>query len=168
MEVSIDQHQLTVTATDGYDVEPVQVTSVIVYPGESWDISATAEPGVSVEGHNYWVRAKTLETECNNSALAILRYPSAPDKDPESLPRECSATHRCMAVNCPFPAWPPNEHTDCLQVDQLKNADPNDTMPDPEALVDERFLNFVFEPSINNRRFVTPAAPPLTQPEEPL
>ena len=30
--------------------------------------------------------------------------------------------------------------------------------------VDEHFLNFGFEPSINNRRFIAPAAPPLTQP----
>merc|ERR1712137_1240706 len=117
---------------------------------------------------DFWVRAETLEVAYNHSALAVLRNRGASTSgsggDPRSSRRPCTSMDRCKVLNCPFPAWPPSMFTDCLQVDQLKNADHDDVPPNSDVV--EHFFNFVFEPSINNRRFADPAAPPLTQPAD--
>ena len=52
-EVTVDAHVLSVVATDGYDVTPLQVDVILINPGETVDfeISANQTPG------KYWVRA---------------------------------------------------------------------------------------------------------------
>lgn len=170
LRVSIDQHPLIAYASDGHDFDPEVVESIIVHAGETFDFAVLGAAG----GGNYWVRAESLEVNSpvqnyNNTALAILRYPGSPEADPATsgggtFRSQCTAESRCTVLNCPFPAYPPASYTDCLQVDQLANADADDIVPDSN--VEEHFLNFVFEPAINNRRFVDPGAPPLTQPED--
>jgi hypothetical protein len=116
-------------------------------------------------------------------ALGVLSYPGSPNPlnvDPSSQPRVCTAQTPCSVFNCPFPSYHPSDHTKCIVIDQARSAATSDTSAgfghasDRDALVPdadvpnggeviERFLNFGFEPSINNRRFHYPEAPPLTQ-----
>ena len=55
-EVSVDGHVLTVVATDGYDVTPLNVDIILMSPGETVDfvISANQTAG------KYWVRAAVM------------------------------------------------------------------------------------------------------------
>lgn len=169
LRVSIDNHPLTVFASDGAEFDAVVMESVIVHPGETFDF-AISETSAGL-GNRYWVRAETLEAASartpwapgrNNSALAILHYDGAPPRaDPTSGRDDCSA--RCQVLNCPFPMFPPAARTDCIPFDRMRDSQ---SIPVSNKSVTETFLNFVFEPSINNRRFVYPPAPPLTQPKQ--
>lgn len=162
LRLSIDQHMLLPYASDGHDFDPVSVESIILQAGETFDFAV--HTAASASRDSFWVRAQTLEVAYNHSALAILRYAGAPETDPSSTSTPCTQGQRCSVLNCPFPAFPPSSFRDCLPMDQLNNANPDDVVPTEDVV--EHFFNFVFEPSINNRRFVEPSAPPLTQPQD--
>ena len=104
---SIDEHTMTVIATDGHFVEPVTVDFIIVHSGERYDFILQAKDKVQLAiKYNYIIRAETLEvqgsdpTTCNitndtllfplytdHNAEAILHYPNGIDIDviPNSL-----------------------------------------------------------------------------------
>eukprot|EP01043_Picozoa_sp_COSAG02_P003496 COSAG02_NODE_85_length_39411_cov_50.018493_23_plen_451_part_00 len=86
LRVSVDGHELTVLASDGHDIEPLDgFQSIIIFPGETVDISVTRETvdsrSRSAAPKLYWIRAETLEVgygePSNHSALGILRYVDA-------------------------------------------------------------------------------------------
>ena len=66
---SIDAHQLTVIATDGYLVQPTEADFLIVHSGERYDVIVTAN---QTSQSDYWIRAHTLEiiTPPNNQPAA--------------------------------------------------------------------------------------------------
>ncbi|XP_060080982.1 uncharacterized protein LOC132560327 [Ylistrum balloti] len=172
IRVSIDNHELTIIASDGFDVKPVVAESFIINPGERYDFTLTTNENAE----NYWVRAETLEAEVTHRAEAILHYSNGPN--PEQLPttsrRACFATERCLVVNCPFTTFPANTHTDCLRFDDLRSLPNNDPAPVPTspATFKEYHLNFAFPgttqfPStINGKKFKSPQVSALTQPYE--
>ncbi|ESO89918.1 hypothetical protein LOTGIDRAFT_124140, partial [Lottia gigantea] len=51
--ISIDNHNITIIASDGYDIEPFTAESLIINPGERYDFYITADQPTN----NYWVRA---------------------------------------------------------------------------------------------------------------
>lgn len=57
LRVSVDNHNITVVASDGYDIKPKEVESVIVNPGERFDFLLTANQLVG----NYWIRTVSIE-----------------------------------------------------------------------------------------------------------
>ena len=57
LRISVDQHYLTVVASDGYDVEDAIVESLIINPGERFDFLITANQSIG----NYWLRAVSME-----------------------------------------------------------------------------------------------------------
>ena len=57
LRISVDQHYLTIVASDGYDVENTIVESFIINPGERFDFLLTANQSVG----NYWFRAVSRE-----------------------------------------------------------------------------------------------------------
>ena len=61
LRVSVDNHNLSVMATDGFDIKPWEVQSFIINPGERYDFMLTANQEVD----NYWIRAKSIQV--NNS-----------------------------------------------------------------------------------------------------
>ena len=191
LRLSVDGHTLTVRNTDGAPVDPVAgFESVIIFPGETFDLSVAPSVNVS-PGSLFWVRASTLEVGySNHTARAILRYRDsatgsasaenalgvAPTTggaamgsgfyngpDPTTHPLSCAPSAPCMVLNCPFPEFPPAFGTKCVGIDALRAAAGTPPMPAGDN-VTEIFLNFGFEPSINNRRFLSASAPPLTQP----
>eukprot|EP00656_Telonema_subtile_P018246 TRINITY_DN19840_c0_g1_i2.p1 TRINITY_DN19840_c0_g1~~TRINITY_DN19840_c0_g1_i2.p1 ORF type:complete len:666 (-),score=126.12 TRINITY_DN19840_c0_g1_i2:189-2186(-) len=164
LRLSVDSHQMQVLASDGHPIEPVSVQSVIIFPGETFDVQVSPTAGVSTTSKNFWVRADTLEVGLNHSLVAILRYPGAAESDPDSGRTICSAQRRCGVLNCPFPSYHPLDYTDCIQMDQARDAAPS-PVPATKGL-NQTWLNFAFEPSINNRRFAAGSAPPLTQRSE--
>ena len=56
LRISIDQHDLHMIATDGYDTEPLVVESFFINPGERFDFYIEANQPVD----NYYIRADSL------------------------------------------------------------------------------------------------------------
>ncbi|XP_019627200.1 PREDICTED: laccase-1-like [Branchiostoma belcheri] len=186
---SVDQHELTVTASDGYDMAPRSVQSAILYPGESYNIriNGSADPDL------YWIRAKTLRvghcTKCYpyneanvvpddaiEEVRAVLRYQGVlANSDPNTSKRNCSAEYPCYVFNCPFAGYPEHLNTFCININKaeapvssLEGEKSKVTDNDDEhSLITEAsdvtgiFLNFNFAigSSVNGRRFIGPTAP---------
>lgn len=82
VEVSIDHHNLTVIATDGWYFEPITVATIVVYAGERFDFVVNASQPIG----NYWVRVRGL-MDCDERftkahQVAILRYSGATVEEP--------------------------------------------------------------------------------------
>lgn len=56
IEISIDQHNLTVLTSDGFPFEPIEVASLVVYAGERFDFVLRANRMIK----NYWIRFRGL------------------------------------------------------------------------------------------------------------
>ena len=162
---SIDGHKLTVIATDGYYIQPVEADYVILHSGERYDVLVTAnQTGQS----NFWMRAETLEAQVNffdepiplppydplpdHQTRAVLHYegsdiPGGPEyANIVHIPKTCTEDSPCLAVNCPFRSYHPSFNITCVNVHELRLYFP--TPPDelPSAEYDEEyFLNFAFE-----------------------
>ena len=56
--VSVQGHRMKLVASDGYNVDPLPVESLIINPGERYDFMLTADQPVD----NYMIFAETLQT----------------------------------------------------------------------------------------------------------
>ncbi|XP_021365307.1 laccase-like [Mizuhopecten yessoensis] len=170
--ISVDNHNISLVATDGYDIRPILAESFVIQAWERYDFVLTADQAIK----NYRIRARTLEIEADriHRADAILRYEKAEDDEPVSFPRPCSVDSKCLVVNWPFPYFPEDAFIDCLQVDNIEAFEINDPVPlASDGRFREYFLNFAFPgidgygpSSVNGRRFELPPVSALTQPRE--
>ncbi|XP_049802828.1 uncharacterized protein LOC126237076 [Schistocerca nitens] len=74
IQMSVDGHSLLVISSDGADIDPVRVESLVTYAGERWDFVLEASAAVS----SYWVRFQGL-MDCGAEftkahEVAVLRY----------------------------------------------------------------------------------------------
>ncbi|KAL1123234.1 hypothetical protein AAG570_002321, partial [Ranatra chinensis] len=74
IQLSIDNHSMTAISTDGIDIVPVKVDSLVSYAGERWDFILTADRPIG----NYWMRFRGL-MDCDQRftsahQVAVLRY----------------------------------------------------------------------------------------------
>ncbi|XP_013168843.1 PREDICTED: laccase-4-like [Papilio xuthus] len=86
IELSVDDHNITVIASDGYDLEPITATSLVTYAGERYDFVLDANQDVA----NYWIRFRGL-MDCDErftkaKQVAVLHYEGASDVEPEGDP----------------------------------------------------------------------------------
>lgn len=77
IELSIDDHNMTIINSDGFDIKPITVDSLVTYAGERWDFVLEASRPVA----NYWMRFKGL-MDCDERftsayTAAILHYAGA-------------------------------------------------------------------------------------------
>ena len=183
--VSIDEHTLTVIATDGMPVQPVEVQYIIIHAGERYDfLLNTKSADETSSTSNFMIRAVTLEADqqagrlltMQHFAEAILHYGSPDDEIPSTMyesiesnstpfSQTCNDTNRCLVLNCPFLAFPQAQNLDCFHINNLEllvpppEEDLPDIQVDPDANV---FVNFGFEgvaesPSINARTNTLPS-----------
>lgn len=86
MELSIDNHTMTMIASDGSDFVPIVVDAFVSYAGERFDFILHANQPVG----NYWIRIKGLmdcdERFTSAHQTAILRYSEAPEVEPVDMP----------------------------------------------------------------------------------
>ena len=66
LQVSVDGHSLVVVSSDGHTLEPVAVDSVVLLPGERYDVRVRRDDGsggvaVQEEG-SYWIRVRVLRS----------------------------------------------------------------------------------------------------------
>lgn len=78
LRFQIDGHPLTIIASDGMQVQPVEVDNLLIGVGETYDVLLRAD-GDGV----YWIRAVT---EDGNPILAVLRYKGTARTEPEPSP----------------------------------------------------------------------------------
>ncbi|KAL3853268.1 hypothetical protein ACJMK2_016823 [Sinanodonta woodiana] len=167
--ISVDEHNLTIVAADGFDLDSVVVESFIIYPGERFDFILHADKPVS----NYWIRGITLEVGKNHTAEAILHYNGAPVRDPTTSRRSCTQDDPCIVVNCPFLYFPASNYINCMTFDQLRAKSDIDPAPVIKpGKFKEFFLNFAFPgttstpASVNGLAFEQPSVSAMTQPQE--
>ncbi|KAK7867607.1 hypothetical protein R5R35_014805 [Gryllus longicercus] len=93
IELSVDDHDMLIIASDGSDIQPVAAASLVTYAGERFDFILEANRSVST----YWIRMRGL-LDCGENftavhQVAILRYEGATEVEP---PGELSyaAAHR--------------------------------------------------------------------------
>ena len=193
---SIDEHKLRLIATDGHFVESKVVDFIIIHSGERYDFiletKSTSGKDFFIRAETLEVE-NSSPSFCNinnndpdmlrgnlytdHSAEAILHYGYDTDiplnteygnikAGSTAKYMQCSASERCMAVNCPFENFPNHYYTDCMHIDQLNLLNPddyNDMLPDFNT-ENREFFNFGFEgdgstSAINGRNFVFPSVP---------
>ncbi|OJJ51730.1 hypothetical protein ASPZODRAFT_57033 [Penicilliopsis zonata CBS 506.65] len=91
---SIDNHKLTVAATDLVPIQPYETDNVLLGSGQRYDIIVEADQPIG----NYWLRA-TYQTACRNNSnanniLGIIRYEGSdpvavPTTHMKDFPEEC-------------------------------------------------------------------------------
>ena len=165
---SIDEHQLTVIATDGVFIEPTTVDYIIIHSGERYDFLLNTN---APSRGNYWIKAQTLEVDTNHTAEAILHYNTASMPLPESgysevtsTPVQCTPTDMCQAINCPFERFPPTFGINCIHLHTLTALEESPELPPLVQPNDIKFFNFGFEgdrqtSAINGRNFILPTTP---------
>lgn len=175
---SIQNHMMTVIATDGSPIVPIEnVTYVIVNSGERYDVVVNANSEVP---GNFWIWAETLEDAdlsrnevfyspiSKHRAEAILQYRGIGLGIAETDQLRTCTPSTCLAVNCPFQQYGRNIR--CFNADEF------------ESLTDHAIPQSIFSPDITlfynfgddgetsterdaldgiNFRF--PANPPLTE-----
>ena len=184
---SIDAHNLTVIAIDGYLIEPEEVDYIVIHTGERYDFVLHASQTLQ---SNYWMQAETLEineTSTNpqapyaflgHNAQAILHYsgttsPTSLDYGSiNTIPKMCLENRRCTMFNCPFEAFHPLYNIDCTSFHQVRLFNPTPQSELPSTVPTKEYIfNLGFEhddrtSSINGRNFVFPSIPPQTQGEQ--
>ncbi|GAB6033503.1 hypothetical protein CHUAL_013382 [Chamberlinius hualienensis] len=74
--VTVDNHPLTIIATDGNSVKPETYDSLVIYPGERYDFVINANQTVG----NYWIRFKGNDPSCGGLGIgANLKYEASAD-----------------------------------------------------------------------------------------
>lgn len=162
--VSIDNHILTVVASDGFEVEARNFESIIINPGERFDFIITANQTVG----DYWIRADGMDVDfTDHYGKAILRYDASSTKEPATNRTECTAAKKCDVLNCQFSYYPKESNTQCVRIDQLSSKG-GEKIPAFEGSSKEYFLNFVQGGgmNINGKVFEHPGVSSLTQSED--
>ena len=150
LRFSIDEHQLTLIATDGNFVKPKVVDFIIIHSGERFDFILETKNESSKR--NYIIRAETLETDvsatsdCDNGAKsedllemgvisnmaeAILHYGNENGIPNNTMYQEiadgaqpkyieCAESRNCTAVNCPFQNFPAQYGISCIHIHDLE------------------------------------------------
>lgn len=166
--ISVDNHNLSIVATDGYDVVPQVTDSFIINVGERFDFILTADQPLG----NYWIRAKSIEALGSHTAEAILHYNGASDDEPTSNPRNCTIDSLCLEVNCYHRYYPDGVFKNCIPIDLLRSQSNSDPAPPvTPGKFQELFMNTGFPGAptsygaVNGRSFVFPTETVLTDAE---
>lgn len=167
--VSVDNHNITVIASDGKMVVPVEVESFWVHPGERFDflLHATARKG------KYMIRGVAEDSINPIPAEAVLHYLGAePDVGINSERSQCNETEPCTVLNCPFQFYLNNPKLRCLAIEELVSDITNAIPEYQEGGFQEFFLNFAihgaetYPATVNNIQFLQPTVSALSQSNE--
>ena len=175
---SIDDHNLTLVATDGYFIEPILVDYIIIHTGERYDFLLEANQAPN----NYLMRFETLEVDCKdlkrgsnligNDGIAVLNY-NYMQIDYNKLeidyanknPKSCSELNTCIVANCPFKDYASPAY-ECMNVENFTLFIPTtaEELPDSNNVRKNStfFFNFGFDSNeftstINGRNFILPS-----------
>ena len=175
-EVSLDEHEFTIVATDGADIAHVTCDSVILNPGERVDVLVEANK----PSGRFWLRARTLRAGVWNTAStppwprpdgreqevqAVVTYDENDTSDPTTSRQQCTQEQPCRIFNCPFMGYKSSANKVCINIEHTTSVqEPNDLNRE-FALKDSHFkelivnINFEMGTSINGFRYESPHSP---------
>ncbi|ODN01041.1 L-ascorbate oxidase, partial [Orchesella cincta] len=161
LEMSVENHTMTVIAADGFNVNPVDVHSLVIYAGERWDVVLKADQPVS----SYWIKFRGL-MDCDDRftkafQVAVLNYKGVPLG---TLPKhsirswyEASAPSDELQLN-PLNLAPGIEGK-YMTAAELSSVEDDDPEIITQELADHQFyISYDFNP-IDNIRFHGPHVP---------
>ncbi|XP_033096094.1 uncharacterized protein LOC117100492 isoform X2 [Anneissia japonica] len=176
LTLSIDSHTMTVIASDGAPIEPIETNKLLIYGGERFDFILTSDKNVD----NYWIRVQESDVCNGQRELAILRYAGAPTIDPdedETMAPEGGAIPGVGTVNTLDSTGTPVVQLNSLDDDSLSttptkifyiaadsrhiNDHFNDPLYYPRDIFPERQI--LESPQLDNITFIFPSSPPLFQ-----
>ena len=192
---SVQDHLLTVVATDGYPIKPIRdVKYIIVNTGERYDVVVDTNRRIQDDNAmKYWMLAETLEYEftgneafhsplSEHKAEAILQYninqgSELPIQEP-SQTWNCTRESPCRIVNCPFASNSFTENVlnyNCINVHEFESRF-SESVPlsihAPSIIHNTLFYNFDFygekstnASSVDGINFRYPADPPVVDHE---
>ncbi|XP_063960219.1 uncharacterized protein LOC129266740 [Lytechinus pictus] len=156
--VSVDNHTLTIIASDGAYVQPQEVDALVIYGGERYDVILNA---AQTNGCNYWMKFQELgRGRVDNQGLAIVRYRGAPEENPSLNPSSNREGVIYQKFNTPA-------SEDVITVNELVAVE-NATLPqenkrtfymttDFNDFADERYWDDEYNPLLNDRAFKPPS-----------
>ncbi|XP_015523929.1 laccase-4 isoform X1 [Neodiprion lecontei] len=103
-EFSIEGHRLLLIATDGVNIEPTWVDSIMSTGGERYDFVLFPKKNYSQK--SYWIRLRTLDPCAGIQQFAVLQHKGGPDlpSSPRPVYNESFVTNgvvaNAMNVNC--------------------------------------------------------------------
>ncbi|XP_017770698.1 PREDICTED: laccase-1-like [Nicrophorus vespilloides] len=118
IKITIDNHNMTVISSDGYDTTPYTVQTLYINNGERFDIVVTANQ----DGGTFWMRFLGLMDCENKEGRAILRYvtdPNAPEPAILPEPTTNATANAGMIMNC---INVPNDVPNCWDMSKVKSA----------------------------------------------
>ncbi|CAG2228806.1 unnamed protein product [Mytilus edulis] len=126
-----DHDSIRIVASDGFEIEPIEVESLIIHP-----VAETLE-------------VEPASNEQYHAAEAIIHYtntkPSDNDLNPsKGSPNICTDKMPCKIFNCPYIYYPQAENRICLTWNDAKTIDPNSNIDEVKGVAIERFYNFAF------------------------
>ena len=177
---SIDSHNMTLLAIDGYLIKPTETNYIIIHTGERYDFLLTAD---QTQQTNFLIRFETLEVNCstlerdntllNNDAIAVLTYNNSnidytaiEQEYANDNPKGCSESNICTVINCPFEDFRAGSGYMCLNLTDLELLIPTPPSDLPDSVnvgIDSTwFFNFGFDSNeltstINGRNFILPS-----------
>ena len=168
---SIDEHKLTLIATDGHFIKRREVDFIIIHSGERYDFILETMTELELDKTDFKIRAETLEVmgsnprECEDDvfisgsqlfadhmAEATLHYgdvslPSQGESRSKSV--DCRSDKNCYAVNCPFRQFPVDYGIECIHIHELELLGLNSGVYSQRLRytsdANTKFFNFGFE-----------------------
>ena len=168
--VSIDNHLLRLLASDGFELEPVEVEYIIINPGERIDFAVVAN---QIEGR-YWIRAatphdysvyETFDGKIHEVKAVFVYEHISDDRDPTSRPDPCTPQSKCRVFNCPYGSFPASYNRTCINMDQVQSKMSARQITELYGVGDddihEVFMNIGYQggSAINGRVSMMPDAP---------
>ncbi|KZS15189.1 Laccase 2 [Daphnia magna] len=155
IQLSVDDHMLTVIASDGGAIQPIEVDSLVIHAGERYDFIVNAGQEIS----SYWIRLHGL-MDCGPKRVfqaAILRYHGALETEPDAI-LTYENTNRLGKVLNPVNIAPgDDEHITVAELKAMSPSKTNDWSREP----DRKFvLSYDFNP-INSWHFHDPEHYPI-------
>lgn len=147
--VFVEGHKnLTILASDGFDINVQTVESFIIHPGERYDFRL--ETKSDLEKGVYMIVAESLEVDLVNEvhiAEALLWYNNQNFTYPGKLTtNSCTKDDECTTFNCPYLYYPKDQYRKCLTYNDAKTIDPSSNFNDEmKGKVKELFFNFDFQ-----------------------
>ncbi|XP_014205468.1 laccase-1-like [Copidosoma floridanum] len=160
IEVSVDDHTLTVISLDSQDIIPVEVDSITIWPGERVDFILRTDKKIG----NYWIRyrgyglcqntnATTNQTNPGVFQVAVLRYVGAPNEEPDSpIGYDIPVNNNTTRVLNPYQKGTEDPPFTNINIPQLVAAKSNDLTALTPNVDQQIYINFDFYP-LNNYDF---------------
>ncbi|CAI4225857.1 unnamed protein product [Auanema sp. JU1783] len=173
--IHIEDHDMTLVAADGNEVKPMNISRLIIFPGERYDILVQAK--TDPKKQYYPIHVETIQfyswdwTKLSTTyGFAFISYNNMTKSDDDYKPpdltnSDCNAEAPCKVFNCPFRRFAPEYNYTCIHFDTLQNGKDidssllSDNTQDPSKF-EEYFINMHFDSHVNGYKFEYPTGLP--------